>query len=209
MKPWLLVPAKPLHEAKSRLASVLPASQRAAVSAHLLERTLHIAATAGCFAQMLVVSRDPAALALADRCGALPLTESVADLNVAAEQACQHASSLGATAALILPADLPHLRTTDLHALVAAFDESKRVAIAPSRDGGTNALLLPLPAPFALAFGLNSYCMHRRRIRAAGYAPQTVLTATLRFDLDTPQDWEKLAVDAPFLVADLLADSPL
>lgn len=203
MKPWLIVPAKPLQEAKSRLAGILSTSQRAALSAHLLERTLRMAATSACFHRSLVVSRDPAALSLAVRYGALPLLETGFDLNAALEQACRHASALGAAAALILPADLPRLRTTDLHALVAAFDDSRRVAIAPSSDGGTNALLLPLPAPFRLAFGPNSFDVHCRQMTEAGYVPQPVCTATLRFDLDTPHDWQELAMAAPISVADL------
>lgn len=208
MKPWLIIPAKPFTEAKSRLASVLSTSQRTALSAHLLERTLHIAVAADCFARMIVVSRDPAALTLAMHGGALPLAETGADLNAAIEQACQHAVVLGATAALILPADLPHLCIDDLHALIAASGNGQRIVMAPSGDGGTNALLLPLPPPFACAFGPASYCTHRLRAARAGFAIQDVHTTTLRFDLDTPRDWAKLVADAPFSVAALLAESP-
>lgn len=207
MKPWLIVPAKPFDEAKSRLVSVLSFSQRTALSIHLLEHTLRTAVAAACFAQTLVVSRDPAALALAANFGALPLGETGADLNAALEQACCHASALGASAALILPTDLPFLSTHDLQALVAAFGEGERIVIAPSGDGGTNALLLPLPPPFACAFGADSYCAHHERAARAGCVIQEVLTPTLRFDLDTPRDWAKLTADAPFSVAAWLKDS--
>lgn len=209
MKPWLIIPTKPFDEAKSRLANVLSAPQRAALSAYLLERTLRTALAAECFVQTIVVSRDSAALALAARFGVLPLPETDADLNAAVQQACHQATAFGGAAALILPADLPHLRTTDLHALVAAGGDSKRVVIAPSNDGGTNALLLPLPAPFTFAFGPESYCTHRRRALEAGCDLQTVRTATLRFDLDTPHDWKKLAKDAPVSVIVSLAGSNL
>ena len=209
MKPWLIIPAKPFDEAKSRLASVLSAPQRATLSAHLLERTLRTALAADCFAQVLVVSRDPAALLLAAQFAALPLLETDVDLNAAVEQACRQVMALGGNAALILPADLPRLHTTDLHALIAAFGDGKRVVIAPSGDGGTNALLLPLPAPFVFAFGADSYHAHRTLATTAGCAIQDVLSVTLRFDLDAPRDWEELASAAPFSVAALLADSPL
>ena len=209
MKPWLIIPAKPFDEAKSRLASVLSAPQRATLSAHLLERTLRTALAAECFAQVLVVSRDPAALLLAAQFAALPLLEADADLNAAVEQACRQAMALGGNAALILPSDLPRLHTTDLHALIAAFGDGKRVVIAPSGDGGTNALLLPLPAPFPFAFGVDSYCTHYARAVSAGCTLQDVITATLRFDLDSPRDWEEMAMDAPFSVAALSEDSHL
>jgi 2-phospho-L-lactate guanylyltransferase len=209
MKPWLIIPAKPFDEAKSRLASVLSAPQRAALSANLFERTLRTAVTADCFTQILVVSRDPVVLALATRFGALPLLEADADLNAAVTQACDQATALGGKAALILPTDLPRVRTSDLHALVAAFGDGGRIVITPSSDGGTNALLLPLPAPFAFAFGPDSFCAHRIRATEAGYDLQAILTATLRFDLDSPRDWEELTATAPFSVIAQLADSHL
>jgi 2-phospho-L-lactate guanylyltransferase len=145
---------------------------------------------------------------LAAQFAALPLLETTADLNAALEQACRQAAVLGGNAALILPADLPRLRMTDLHDLVATFDDSKRVVIVPSGDGGTNALLLPLPAPFAFAFGPDSYCVHCVRATDAGCAIQSVLTATLRFDLDSPRDWDMLTADASFSAAALLENLP-
>ena len=209
MNPWLIIPVKPFDAAKSRLAGVLPAAQRAALSAHLLARTLRTAVTAECFAQVVVVSRDPAALLLAERDAALPLLEVGADLNAAVMQACDEAAARHASAALILPTDLPYLEPADLHRLVAAFTDHVTVVIAPSHDGGTNALLLPLPAPFAFGFGDDSFHIHRTRAIHAGCRVYTVYTPALRFDLDAPHDWTELATAAPFSVAALLADSPL
>ena len=193
MSRWLIVPAKPFREAKSRLAAVMTEAERITLSAALLERTLHTASESGLFAQIVVVSRDPAALTVASKHGAIALREERADLNVALTQAADFASAAGATAALLLPADLPHLRVADLHDLAAAFTDARSAVIAPSRDGGTNALFTPLPGPFAFAFWPDSCRMQQERALAAGCAITLVHSATLSFDLDSPADLAELA----------------
>ncbi len=197
MRPWLIVPAKPFDEAKSRLAAALPHDERTALSAALLERTLQVAAESLLFERRVVVSRDPAALALATHCGADALPEAVADLNAALTQAAAVATAAGADAALLLPADLPHLCVADLHALAAAFAGVRRVVLAPSRDGGTNALFLPLPPPFAFAFGVDSCRAHQQAADAAGCAVVRVERAALSFDLDSPADLQELLAAGP------------
>lgn len=189
LKLWLIVPVKPFYEAKSRLSDVLSKDQRAKLSAHLLARTLSIAAATQLFERTVVISRDPAALAIATRCRALPLEEQGRELNAAFTQSCAFAAASGAEAALLLPSDLPRLRSEDLCSLVEPFRRHpSSVVIAPSRDGGTNALLLPLPLPFPFAFGDGSCQEHRRRARAAGCEVCVVDRPALHFDLDTPTD---------------------
>ncbi|MFN3335788.1 MAG: 2-phospho-L-lactate guanylyltransferase, partial [Caldilinea sp.] len=155
-----------------------------------------IAVAADLFAQIAVVSRDPVALTTAAALGAIGLMENLADLNSALTQACGYAHTSGADAALLLPADLPRLRQQDLIELVEAFSSHPRtVVLAPSRDGGTNALMLPLPAPFPFAFGPDSLCFHRALAAAAGYTTTVVNSPTLAFDLDSPADLCEFVAD--------------
>lgn len=190
---WLLVPVKPFDEAKSRLATVLPEAERAALSRYLLTRTITLASDTGLFARVLVVSRDCAALDLAKILGALPLLEEEADLNLALMQATRHAETALADAILVLPADLPLLTARDLTDLCTAGREGD-VVLAPSRDGGTNALLIHLPAPFAFAFGENSFSAHRHRAVAAGREVKILHSETLALDLDWPDDLALLSL---------------
>lgn len=189
MKLWLIVPAKPFHEAKSRLTGTLSAQERRLLSTYLLKRTLRVAAAAQSFERTVVVSRDPAALSIAARRNALVLREKEGGLNAAFTQACKFAAAAGADAALLLPSDLPQLRPDDLRWLAEQFRQRPTsVIIAPSRDEGTNALMIPLPPPFALAFGVRSSQTHCQRALAAGYDVSIVHRPALRFDLDTPAD---------------------
>jgi 2-phospho-L-lactate guanylyltransferase len=192
MKLWLLTPVKPFDESKSRLAAVLSRAGRAELTRALLERTLQVARDSGRFTGLLVVSRDDAALRLAAAAGAQAVQERRAGLNAALRQACEQARIEGADAALILPADLPYLTAGDIDLVLAAAQPMVDVVIAPSQDGGTNALLLRLPPRLPLCFGPDSFRRHRQAAAAAGLAVAVCTSPTLAFDLDRPEDWEVL-----------------
>ena len=192
MKLWLLAPVKPFDESKSRLAAILSRAERAELTRALLERTLHVARDCGGFAGLLVVSRDDAVLALAAASGAQAVRERCADLNAALRQACEQARIEGADAALILPADLPYLTAGDIDLVLASAQPTVDVVIAPSQDGGTNALLLRLPLRLPLCFGPDSFRRHQQAAAAAGLAVAVCTSPTLAFDLDRPEDLEVL-----------------
>ncbi len=121
-------------------------------------------------------------------------------LNAAIALGCAKADAHGATAALILPADLP-LLSPDV--VVDFVDEAgdAAVALAPDRSGtGTNALLLRPPRALAPLFGPASFARHRAAARARGLAVTTVHLPALAFDLDTPDDLARLCVSYPTTV---------
>lgn len=192
MRLWLLTPVKPFDESKSRLAAVLARHERAALTRSLLERTLDVAQASGQFAGLLVVSRDGAVLDVAAAAGALALPELGADLNLALQQACAAAQRQGADAALILPADLPYLTMADIDLVLAPANAGVDVIVAPSHDGGTNALFLRLPLRLSLCFGPDSFQRHRQAAAAAGLTLAVCTSSNLAFDLDRPEDWEVL-----------------
>jgi 2-phospho-L-lactate guanylyltransferase len=159
----------------------------------LLERTLALASAGSLFGGMLVVSRDPAVWEIARRFGAYALPEEGEDLNRALAQGRQYAADAGVRDLLILPADLPWLCAADLQELCRLGEQGNQIVVSPSQDGGTSALYLRLPSELPFCFGANSFVRHLSAARAAGYAPAVYDSPTLRFDLDTPSDLEKLA----------------
>ena len=106
----------------------------------------------------------------------------------------------GACSALVLPGDLPYLSVAALDELVLAADAglaaaggAPLVAIAPSdARSGTNALLLRPPDVIEPLFGSDSFEAHLRAAEAADAAVQVVSDPALGFDLDTPEDLERL-----------------
>jgi 2-phospho-L-lactate guanylyltransferase len=185
---WLIVPVKPFGEGKSRLAAVLSPEMRAELSQRWLTHLLTVAKEWGGFVGMAVISRDAAVLSFAAAMGATPIGEMGDDLNDALTQACEVAARAGAEGVLMLPSDLPLLTITDLDELFELAVEEDGVVIAPSHDGGTNALLLRPPQAIAYAFGEGSFARHLALTAAAGLPCHVYHSATLALDVDCPED---------------------
>ena len=171
-------------------------------------------------AQIVVVSRDSNALAVAERAGSHALTEEsqpcaspvaasrgpVADdpppsscsrvetelesqLNAALTQAARYAVARGATKVLILPTDMPNLTAEDVRAMASPRGRAPQIIIAPSRDGGTNALMLQPAQAIPFAFGRDSFQRHRHLAEEAGIPVRVVESDSLLFDIDLPEDY--------------------
>lgn len=208
MKLWLIIPVKPLSEGKSRLTSVLAPAQRRALTHRILQRELDLAQTSALIEGVVVVSRDAALLGDVTLRGALPLFEETHGLNAALETARSEVSRRGADALLVLPADLPFVTATDIEQIVHAAHQDAQIVLAPSPDGGTNALLLKLPSRLRFAFGSHSFARHRRLAQNLGLRQQVVVSPSLAFDLDWPADWEVLRTAYPDFTATPTALSP-
>jgi len=188
MNLWLIVPVKPFGVGKSRLAAALSAAARAQLSRRMLHHVLAQAAQANVLAGSLVVSRDPTVL---DGLPARParfVQEREDGLNRALEQGRQQALAWGADAILVLPADLPLLTAEDIRRLYHAATAADGVVIAPSSDGGTNALLLRPATAIPFAFGPHSFAAHQALAQQAGLRWRAFASPTLSFDVDWPTD---------------------
>jgi 2-phospho-L-lactate guanylyltransferase len=191
MSIWAIIPVKPFLQSKSRLASILSPEERAGLSQTFLSHALRVLSTVPDVARMLVISRDPAALALARDYRALTLTETGrSDLNAALERATQTALTSGASAVLILPADLPQLSPNDVQQLVSEPGADPAVVITPDRhESGTNALLIRPPGLIPYAFGPRSFQRHQSLAARAGARVHIRRLPTAALDVDVPEDW--------------------
>ncbi|MBX3014815.1 MAG: 2-phospho-L-lactate guanylyltransferase [Caldilineaceae bacterium] len=188
MKLWLIVPVKPFAEGKSRLAAVLSRQQRHTLNHRLFQHVLAQARAAHRLAGVIVVGRDPQIMADVPWDRVFFEQEEKASLNEALEQARRRALAEQADAILILPADLPLLTSADIEHLFDLGSVAPSMVIAPSQDGGTNALLLHPPQRLPFAFGPQSYARHCALAEQAGLPYQTFASASLAFDLDWPED---------------------
>ena len=117
---WAIVPVKPLRRGKSRLSGTLSEDERTHLNQLLLEHTLQTLTDLKEIEQILVVSRDPAALALAREHGARTVRETAGSpqLNTALTRATVVAQLYATRGVLVLPADLPLISHADIQALV-------------------------------------------------------------------------------------------
>ena len=194
MSLWAIVPVKPLRRGKSRLAGVLSEDERTHLNQSMLEHTLKILAEVPEIDQTLVVSRDPAALALARTFGARTVREEgTPALNVALRRATLVAKAYATHGVLILPADIPLLNTSDLQTLVKCAEVPPVVVIAPDlRHDGTNALLVCPAGLIEYSYGPGSFQRHCERANRAGVRLEICEIPSLGLDLDIPEDLEML-----------------
>lgn len=189
---WAIVPAKTLEQAKTRLASMLAPEERRALSLAMLRDVLTALLGARTIDRVAVVTRDNVVACTAYTMGAGVLLDGGRGHNAALEEAIAHCQSKGASAVLIVSADLPLLRSTTIEQMGAQAMEqpSPRLALlAPSRDGtGTNAMLQRPPSALPLRFGPNSLQLHQQVGEERQVQVELVQSADLGLDIDTPAD---------------------
>ena len=189
---WAIVPVKPLRRGKSRLAGALSEDERVELNRLLLEHTLRTLIELKEVEEVLVVSRDSSALAIARDLGARTVQEDGAStLNTALKRATVIAQVYASRGVLVIPADLPLLSQDDILALLARTTDPPVVVIAPDRhQKGTNALLLSPSDIIEYDFGQDSFKRHCERARRAGARLEIVDLPSLGLDLDLPEDLE-------------------
>jgi 2-phospho-L-lactate guanylyltransferase len=189
---WAIVPVKPLRRGKSRLAGLLSEEQRTRLNRYLLVHTLTILNEISDIEHTLVVSRDPAALALTRSMGGRTVLEDGApQFNTAIKRATIVAQAQGARAVLILPADLPLVESSDLRILLSYGPTPPVVVIAPDRrQEGTNGLFVNPAGLIEYSYGPGSFNRHCQSATEAGAKLEIVNNERINLDLDLPEDLE-------------------
>ena len=185
----VLVPMKPLASAMTRLADAASGPRRQALVLAMLNRVLKAAVgAAGADACCVVGGDDVVRQSLA----ALDIRwaqDEGGGLNGALSAAMEHAFADGAGAVLILPADLPMITADEVGRVIAASHGlTQAVGVEASRDGGTNALLIPAQYAIHPAYGVDSFARHRGLLEAAGASLEAVDAPGIAFDLDTAEE---------------------
>ncbi|MEM2907825.1 MAG: 2-phospho-L-lactate guanylyltransferase [Candidatus Hadarchaeales archaeon] len=189
------MPVKRLSEAKSSLSHVLGEEERRELVLSMLADVLKVIKATTSLAGVVVVSPDEEVLRAARISGALGLLEPSVGLNKAIELAIQRAAAEGADAVLVLPADLPLVRVADLENIIAMARSPREVVLAPSKDNGTNALLLKPPDAISLRFGGESFVDHLWEARGRGILPRIYRSTSIAMDVDNIQDLMNLEVE--------------
>jgi 2-phospho-L-lactate guanylyltransferase len=89
----------------------------------------------------------------------------------------------------VIAADLPLLVADDVRALLTTAD---RVTVAPTRDGGTGALLLPAGQVIETRYGRGSAASHLEAARAQDLEVVRLERSGFAVDLDTAVDLEAI-----------------
>lgn len=194
---WAIVPVKPLRRGKSRLAGVLTPEERAELNSYLLAHTLDTLTHTKNIGEILVVSRDPQALALARQHGARTVAEhGTPQLNIALTRATAIARTYSAHSILVVPADLPLITPEDIDRILALAKDPPVVVIAPDRHKeGTNALLVSPSGLIQYGFGTGSFERHCERARQAGARLEICDLHAFGLDVDLPEDLDLVSAE--------------
>lgn len=192
---WAIVPVKPLRRGKSRLADVLTSDERFELNRRMLAHTLETLTSLSEIEQVLVISRDPAALALARQLGARTVQEDGApQLNVALARATAVARRFTTRGVLIVPADLPLITPEDVRAMLERAQDPPVVVVAPDRRRqGTNALLVCPAGLIEYHYGPGSFQKHCLLARRAGARLEILDLPSLALDMDLPEDLQMVS----------------
>ena len=201
---------KPLAEGKSRLARALSAEERASISLGMLFRVIS-ALKGSSIDSVWVVGGDERVGDLARSLGCAWLEELGSDLNDTLGRAIGKAFEAGGSA-LYVAGDLPFVKASDIHSFMQASRGAGNVTLAPARrDGGTNAMLIPLGVNFQPELGRMSFSKHLAQAGRLETSVAIAYSPGLGLDLDLVDDLESYQHMEPGLVEHLKmgADGPL
>ena len=198
----IVLPMRTESGGKTRLGGALDAEEREELVLGMLLHTLSVLGEWQICRRIHIVSPDPVVDAATRQAGIEVSVHRQEDegLNAGIRLGVSAARIAGASSLLVLPGDLPYLTVEALDELIMAADAAMTaaaggplMAIAPSdARSGTNALLLRPPDVIAPLFGTDSFEAHLRAAETAAAAVQVVSDPVLGFDLDTPEDLERL-----------------
>jgi 2-phospho-L-lactate guanylyltransferase len=188
-----VLPIKRFGAAKQRLDNGLSDGTRRALAESMVTDVLIALRRAKCIDEVLVVSGETMAVALAAGYDAAAVIDDPDDKghSAAARRGVQAAMERGATRVLLVPGDCPALDPAELDELLEDAEgvATPDVIIVPDRHGeGTNALLLTPPDAIQPAFGPGSRERHERLAQEAGATCTVITVPTLGLDVDTVDD---------------------
>ena len=184
-----IVPMKPLSKGKSRLGKLLSAEQRADLALGMLRRVL-LAIKAASVETIWVVGGDERVRRMTLNLGGNLIEELGRDLNDTLKKAFELAFEQGSSA-LYVAGDLPFLKPGDIISMIQSSRRRGNVTLAPARrDGGTNAILVPLGVPLQPELGQGSFMKHLTQAARLETSVAINSSPGLGFDLDIVDDLE-------------------
>lgn len=188
-----IVPVNVFRKSKARLSSILSGRDRAQLTVAMLGDVLSALREVRKIRSVTVVSADKGARKIAMRFGAKFLWEGKRrGLNKGVRLAIRNSERRGASAVLVIHADLPLLTPREIQRFIVE-SRGYPMALTPSKDGGgTNALLLHPPHVIPPAFGKDSFRRYLSLARQRGVPRRVLRFRGISFDLDEPGDLVEL-----------------
>lgn len=190
---WVVVPVKRFVNAKTRLASLMSESERESLAQVMLNDVLLAVSSSLLVSGVLVVSNEVRARYAVERLGGLFLEEEKSGLSASIEQAGKWLVKHGQRGMLMIPGDVPLVRSSEIDEIIIKHRGDQALTIAPdTQRDGTNALCVSPIQLIKFSFGKASFSKHFAAGEQLGLAPITVNSSGLALDIDNPLDLQML-----------------
>lgn len=196
MKVSALIPVKGFGNAKQRLGPLLDGADRELFAEVMFRDVLKQVLKAQGLAETFVVTGDAKVAEIAKNLGAQLIREKVERGETdAVDFARLELKQSGREAVLVIPGDLPLVRSADIEEVLAQIPNGASFPFAllvPSHDRmGTNALLLAPPDIIKLRFGYDSFSYHMSEVSARGLPVRFIENEHIALDIDEPKDLQQ------------------
>ena len=182
-KTFAVIPVSKFTDAKTRLSPKLTPLERENLLKSMLKDVIGV--LNGSVDNIIVISSDDDVLNFVNELGVETFKErGVTDLNGALTQAIQHYSN-SCSNIFIVPSDVPLIKKNHVKEILNRKHEFD-VVIAPSKGGGTNALLCP--TSFCVKFGDYSFFEHIDEAELRGLSHSIYDSFYLSLDVNTAED---------------------
>ena len=186
---FVAVPVKSLKDAKRRLEVILRNEKKSLLCIAMLRDVLRAVSMSKYAERVVIISGDKTILKLARKMKAMALDEGESrGLNSAVESVARFCEDEGAKSVLILPIDIPLIKSDDVDDIIRK-SHPRSIVISPSMDGkGTNALLMNPPTAIKPRFGINSFKTHINEAVANTIHYKIYRSPRVALDIDNPKD---------------------
>ena len=191
-----VLPVKRFPSAKARLANGgISAAQRLALATGMLSDVLAALRRCDLVDDIVVVTSEPGAEALARGAGAQVVADDPNEgHSEAAQRGIDWAVADGAFHTLLIAGDIPAVNPGELDSLIESLADNDEVVIIPDRHGsGTNALILTPAGVISPSFGEGSCQRHQQIAADAGVTARVEASFGIGLDVDTADDLDALS----------------
>ena len=182
-----VVPVKSLDASKSRLAAEGRRELVRGLSLAMMADVVEALRAVRGLGRVAVVTPDAEVARAAEAAGAEALLRDAPGLNPSIEQASAEIASEPGAGVLVVLGDVAALAAEEVERLLEA-GAAGGVALAPSRDGGTSALLRIPRDVIPARFGESSAKRHREEAQRRGVRYVELELPSLAIDVDVAED---------------------
>ena len=191
---YILVPFKNFKNAKSRLRKDLSNSETEKLAKLMLEDVLSEVSKSKLADRKFLLTNDSSAMSLGIKYGIEIIEEKIqVDESTSVDNACNYLKTIGASAVLRLPGDIPNIEAKDIDLLINEGKHDGVSIIVPSDSGtGTNAFYKCPPDVISSSFGENSFQKQIKSFITKDIKFKVMEIENISLDIDSLEDISKI-----------------